>query len=50
MKYVMCGSDTRHNIGDMKACLGRVDTLPDRVRDKVRGRNAARIFKLRGPP
>jgi aminocarboxymuconate-semialdehyde decarboxylase len=43
---VMYGSDYPHNIGDMKGCLGRVNALPDRVRAKVRGRNAARIFKL----
>jgi aminocarboxymuconate-semialdehyde decarboxylase len=43
---VMYGSDYPHNIGDMKGCLARVDALPDGVRDKVRGRNAARIFKL----
>ena len=43
---VMYGSDYPHNIGDMKGCLARVDALPDRVREKVRGRNAERIFKL----
>jgi len=43
---VMYGSDYPHNIGDMKGCLARVDALPDRVRSRVRGRNAARIFKL----
>jgi len=43
---VMYGSDYPHNIGDMKGCLARVDALSDGVRDKVRGSNAARIFKL----
>jgi aminocarboxymuconate-semialdehyde decarboxylase len=43
---LMYGSDYPHNIGDMKGCLARVDALPDRVRAKVRGRNAERIFRL----
>ena len=43
---VLYGSDYPHNIGDMKGCLARVDALPARTRDKVRGGNALRIFKL----
>jgi aminocarboxymuconate-semialdehyde decarboxylase len=41
---VMYGSDYPHTIGDMPGCLARVDALPDAQRDKVRGRNAQRIF------
>jgi aminocarboxymuconate-semialdehyde decarboxylase len=43
---VLYGSDYPHNIGDMKGCLARVDALPRAVRDKVRGGNARRIFRL----
>jgi len=43
---VLYGSDYPHTIGDMPGCLSRVDALPDGTRDKVRGRNAQRIFKL----
>ncbi len=43
---LMFGSDYPHNIGDMKGCLARVDALPARARDKVRGRNAERLFRL----
>ena len=43
---VLYGSDYPHTIGDMKGCLARVDALPGDVREKVRGRNAARIFRL----
>jgi len=43
---VLYGSDYPHNIGDMKGCLARVDALPDQIRDKVRGGNAMRIFRL----
>ncbi len=43
---VMYGSDYPFNIGDMEGCLARVDKLADRVRDAVRGGNAARIFGL----
>jgi len=41
---VMYGSDYPHTIGDMPGCLARVNALPDSMRDKVRGRNAQRIF------
>ena len=43
---VLYGSDYPHNIGDMKGCLARVDALWPEVRDKVRGGNAQRIFRL----
>lgn len=43
---VLYGSDYPHNIGDMKGCLARVNALAPRVRDKVRGGNAMRIFRL----
>jgi aminocarboxymuconate-semialdehyde decarboxylase len=43
---VLYGSDYPHTIGDMPGCLSRVDALPDQTRDKVRGGNARRIFKL----
>jgi len=41
---VMYGSDYPHTIGDMPGCLARVNALPDATRDKVRGRNAQRVF------
>ncbi|HUG77179.1 MAG TPA: amidohydrolase family protein, partial [Burkholderiales bacterium] len=43
---VLYGSDYPHNIGDMKGCLARVDALAAEARDKVRGGNAQRIFRL----
>jgi aminocarboxymuconate-semialdehyde decarboxylase len=43
---VLYGSDYPHNIGDMKGCLSRVDALPGDVREKVRGGNAEKIFRL----
>ncbi|GAB4128655.1 MAG: amidohydrolase family protein [Rhodothalassiaceae bacterium] len=43
---VMYGSDFPFNIGDMEGCLARVDALPDDSRQKVRGENARRIFRL----
>ncbi len=43
---VMDGSDYPHNIGDMKGCLARVDALGAGTREKVRGKNAERIFNL----
>lgn len=43
---VMYGSDYPHNIGDMRGCLGRVDSLAASARRKVRGLNARRIFNL----
>jgi aminocarboxymuconate-semialdehyde decarboxylase len=41
---VMYGSDYPHTIGDPIGCLARVDALADGVRERVRGRNAARVF------
>ena len=41
---MMYGSDYPHDIGDMKGCLARVDTLAPDVRDKIRGKNAERLF------
>jgi aminocarboxymuconate-semialdehyde decarboxylase len=43
---VLYGSDYPHTIGDMKGCLARVNALPSKTRDKVRGRNSERIFRL----
>ena len=43
---VLYGSDYRHNIGDMKGCLARIDALNTQSRDKVRGANVQRIFRL----
>ena len=43
---VLYGSDYPHTIGDMAGCLSRVDALPGDVREKVRGLNAQRIFRL----
>jgi aminocarboxymuconate-semialdehyde decarboxylase len=41
---VLYGSDYPHTIGDMAGCLSRVNALS--VKDKVRGKNAEKIFKL----
>ena len=43
---VLYGSDYPHTIGDMPGCLKRVDGLAATTRDKVRGRNAQRVFGL----
>ena len=43
---VMYGSDYPHNIGDMPGCLSRVDALATDVRDRVRSKNAERIFGI----
>jgi aminocarboxymuconate-semialdehyde decarboxylase len=43
---VLYGSDYPHTIGDMAGCLSRVDALSDLTREKVRGWNAQRIFRL----
>jgi aminocarboxymuconate-semialdehyde decarboxylase len=43
---VMYGSDYPHNIGDMVGILSRVDALAVGQRNKIRGKNALRIFKL----
>ncbi len=44
--HVMYGTDFPHPIADLEGILSRVDTLPATVRDKVRGANAARLFRL----
>ena len=44
--HVLYGTDFPHPIADLEGNLSRVDTLPDGVRDKVRGANAARLFGL----
>jgi len=41
---VLYGSDYPHTIGDPIGSLARVDRLPDGTRERVRGRNAERIF------
>ena len=43
---VLYGSDYPHTIGDVYNTLAQVDALPDAVRDRVRGFNAQRIFRL----
>jgi aminocarboxymuconate-semialdehyde decarboxylase len=43
---VLYGSDYPHTIGDMPGCLKSVNGLADGARDKVRGDNARRIFRL----
>jgi len=43
---VMYGSDYPHNIGDMAGCLARVDGLATGAKDKIRGKNAIKIFNL----
>jgi aminocarboxymuconate-semialdehyde decarboxylase len=43
---VLYGSDYPHTIGDMPGCLARVNALPDKIKSKVRGGNAHRIFRL----
>ena len=43
---VLYGSDYPHTIGDVYNTLAQVDALPAGVRERVRGVNAQRIFKL----
>jgi aminocarboxymuconate-semialdehyde decarboxylase len=43
---VLYGSDYPHTIGDMPGCLKRVNALGATQRDKIRGRNAQRVFGL----
>jgi aminocarboxymuconate-semialdehyde decarboxylase len=43
---VLYGSDYPHTIGDMPGCLQRVNGLAGAARDKVRGENARRVFRL----
>jgi aminocarboxymuconate-semialdehyde decarboxylase len=44
--HVLFGSDYPHTIGDAPGCLARVNSLLGARREKVRGDNALRIFKL----
>ena len=44
--HVLYGSDYPHQTGDMPGCLARVNALASGARDNVRGRNAARVFRL----
>lgn len=43
---VMYGSDYPHAIGDMVGCLARVNDLSGGRKNKVRGRNAEKVFQL----
>ena len=43
---VLYGSDYPHTIGDVYNTLAQVDALPTGVRERVRGFNAQRIFRL----
>jgi len=43
---VLYGSDYPHTIGDPIGCLARVDRLPHGVRERVRGKNAEKIFNF----
>ena len=43
---VLYGSDYPHTIGDVYNTLAQVDALPAGVRERVRGLNAQRIFRL----
>jgi aminocarboxymuconate-semialdehyde decarboxylase len=43
---IFYGSDYPHNIGDMKGCLARVDSLPSEKASAIRGSNALRVFKI----
>ena len=45
-EHVLYGTDYPHNIADMAGTLARIDALPARERDNVRGANAERVFKL----
>ncbi len=44
--HVLFGTDFPHSIADMQGTLARVDALTAVLRDKVRGANAAQVFKL----
>jgi aminocarboxymuconate-semialdehyde decarboxylase len=45
-EHVLYGTDFPHNIADMAGTLARIEKLAPAVRDKVRGANAQRVFKL----
>ncbi len=44
--HVLFGTDFPHGIADMPGTLARVNELAAVLRDKVRGANAAQVFKL----
>ena len=44
--HVLYGSDYPHQTGDMKGCLGRVDSLPKDQKEAIRCGNAQRLFGL----
>ncbi len=43
---VLFGSDFPHAVADLPGTLARVDRLPEAVRDRVRGGNAATLFGI----
>jgi aminocarboxymuconate-semialdehyde decarboxylase len=45
-RHVLYGSDYPHNIGDMRGCLERVDSLPAKSALRIRGENARELFGL----
>jgi aminocarboxymuconate-semialdehyde decarboxylase len=45
-EHVFYGSDYPFNFGDMPGCLARVNALAAPIREKVRGANALKIFRL----
>ena len=44
--HVLYGTDFPHPIADLPGILARVDALPEGLRGKVRGGNAARLFGI----
>ena len=44
--HVLFGTDFPHSISDMHGTLQRVNALSAALRDKVRGANAAQLFRL----
>jgi len=46
-EHVMYGTDFPHTNSDMGPSLARINELPAELRDNVRGKNAARVFKIR---
>ena len=43
---VLYGSDYPHNVGDMRGCLARVNSLPSDTHARIRGGNAEKLFSL----
>ena len=43
---ILYGSDYPHNVGDMKGCLARIESLPADAHDAIKSKNAERIFNL----